>query len=198
LSVNPKVIETPVVGRHCQGRIELRAKASSPVRAILSGWWAAGGRVRHRRVGRHRHHRRSPTSHKAVLENPDIISRTGLAKGLDDASAFEFLSIDIADVRRGRNIARRCRWIRRSRKAHLPRPRRRAPRDGRRPREGDEVRLQEMRTKVWRPRAKCPRDGSALRDGKLGVMDYFQMQNSSRHKDARSIADTGAPQPKSP
>ena len=88
MSVNPKVIETPVVAAIAKDGIELRAKAHVTVRANIER--LVGG------VGEE--------THKAVLENPDLISRTVLSKGLDAGTAFEILSIDIADVDVGRNI----------------------------------------------------------------------------------------------
>jgi len=109
MSVNPKVIETPVVAAVAKDGIELRAKARVTVRANIERLVGGAGeatviaRVGEgivTTVG-------SAESHKVVLENPDMISRTVLSKGLDIGTAFEILSIDIADVDVGRNIGAR-------------------------------------------------------------------------------------------
>jgi len=109
MSVNPKVIETPTIAAVAKDGIELKAKARVTVRANIDRLVGGAGeatiiaRVGEgivTTVG-------SAESHKAVLENPDEISRTVLKKGLDDGTAFEILSIDIADVDVGRNIGAR-------------------------------------------------------------------------------------------
>ncbi|HRR89263.1 MAG TPA: flotillin-like protein FloA, partial [Eubacteriales bacterium] len=109
VSVNPKVIDTPVVAAIAKDGIELRARARVTVRANIDRLIGGAGeatviaRVGEgivTTVG-------SAESHKGVLENPDMISRTVLNKGLDDGTAFEILSIDIADVDVGRNIGAR-------------------------------------------------------------------------------------------
>ncbi|MBQ3108707.1 MAG: flotillin-like protein FloA, partial [Clostridia bacterium] len=106
MSVNPKVIETPVIAAIAKDGIELRAKARVTVRANIDRLVGGAGedtiiaRIGEgivTTVG-------SSLSHKDVLENPDLISRTVLQKGLDAGTAFEILSIDIADVDVGRNV----------------------------------------------------------------------------------------------
>ncbi|HOG53620.1 MAG TPA: flotillin-like FloA family protein, partial [Bacillota bacterium] len=106
MSVNPKVIETPVVAAVAKDGIELRAKARVTVRANIERLVGGAGEMTIiarvgegivTTVG-------SAESHKVVLENPDMISRTVLSKGLDIGTAYEILSIDIADVDVGRNI----------------------------------------------------------------------------------------------
>ena len=106
MSVNPKVIETPVVAAIAKDGIELRAKARVTVRANIDRLvGGAGEETIIARVGEGIVTTvGSSDSHKAVLENPDMISRTVLSKGLDSGTAFEILSIDIADVDVGRNI----------------------------------------------------------------------------------------------
>ena len=106
MSVNPKVIETPVVAAIAKDGIELRAKARVTVRANISRLvGGAGEETIIARVGEGIVTTvGSAETHKSVLENPDLISRTVLAKGLDAGTAFEILSIDIADVDVGRNI----------------------------------------------------------------------------------------------
>ena len=106
MSVNPKVIETPVVAAIAKDGIELRAKARVTVRANIERLvGGAGEETIVARVGEGIVTTvGSAETHKAVLENPDLISRTVLSKGLDAGTAFEILSIDIADVDVGRNI----------------------------------------------------------------------------------------------
>ena len=106
MSVTPKVIETPVVAAIAKDGIELRAKARVTVRTDISRLvGGAGEETVVARVGEGIVTTvGSAESHKAVLENPDSISRTVLAKGLDAGTAYEILSIDIADVDVGRNI----------------------------------------------------------------------------------------------
>ena len=106
MSVNPKVIETPVVAAIAKDGIELRAKARVTVRANIERLvGGAGEETIVARVGEGIVTTvGSAASHKEVLENPDLISRTVLGKGLDAGTAFEILSIDIADVDVGRNV----------------------------------------------------------------------------------------------
>ncbi|HZW82874.1 MAG TPA: flotillin-like protein FloA, partial [Candidatus Deferrimicrobium sp.] len=106
MSVNPKVIETPIVSAVAQNGIELRVKARVTVRANIDRLvGGAGEETVIARVGEGIVTSiGSSESHKKVLENPDFISRTVLAKGLDAGTAFEILSIDIADVDVGKNI----------------------------------------------------------------------------------------------
>lgn len=106
MSVNPKVIETPIVAAIAKDGIELRAKARVTVRANIERLvGGAGEETIVARVGEGIVTTvGSAESHKSVLENPDLISRTVLSKGLDAGTAFEILSIDIADVDVGRNI----------------------------------------------------------------------------------------------
>ncbi len=106
MSVNPKVIETPIVAAVAKDGIEVKAKARVTVRANIDRLvGGAGEETIIARVGEGIVTTvGSSESHKAVLENPDLISRTVLNKGLDSGTAFEILSIDIADVDVGRNI----------------------------------------------------------------------------------------------
>ncbi len=106
MSVNPKVIETPVVAAIAKDGIELRAKARVTVRANIDRLvGGAGEETIIARVGEGIVTTvGSASTHKEVLENPDLISRTVLSKGLDAGTAFEILSIDIADVDVGRNV----------------------------------------------------------------------------------------------
>ena len=106
MSVNPKVIETPIVAAIAKDGIELRAKARVTVRANIDRLvGGAGEETVIARVGEGIVTTvGSSNTHKEVLENPDLISRTVLGKGLDAGTAFEILSIDIADVDVGRNV----------------------------------------------------------------------------------------------
>ena len=106
VSVNPKVIETPVISAIAKNGIELRVKARVTVRANISRLiGGAGEETIIARVGEGIVTTvGSSEQHKEVLENPDLISKTVLKKGLDAGTAFEILSIDIADVDVGRNI----------------------------------------------------------------------------------------------
>ncbi len=106
MSVNPRVIETPVIAAIAKDGIELSAKAKVTVRANINRLvGGAGEQTIIARVGEGVVTTvGSAESHKEVLENPDAISKTVLEKGLDAGTAFEILSIDIADIDVGRNI----------------------------------------------------------------------------------------------
>lgn len=181
MSVNPKVIETPVVAGVAQDGIELKAKARVTVRADINRLVGGAGedtiiaRVGEgivTTIG-------SAESHKSVLENPDLISRTVLAKGLDAGTAFEIVSIDIADVDVGANIGARLR----ADQAEAEKVMAQAKAEERRAMavaEEQEMRAetQRMRAKVVASEAEVPLAmAQALRDGKMGVMDYMNLQN---------------------
>lgn len=181
MSVNPKVIETPVVAGVAQDGIELKAKARVTVRADINRLVGGAGedtiiaRVGEgivTTIG-------SAASHKVVLENPDLISRTVLAKGLDAGTAFEIVSIDIADVDVGANIGARLR----ADQAEAEKVMAQAKAEERRAMavaEEQEMKAetQRMRAKVVASEAEVPLAmAQALREGKLGVMDYINMQN---------------------
>ena len=106
MSVNPKVIETPIIAAIAKDGIELKAKARVTVRANIDRLvGGAGEQTIIARVGEGVVTTvGSSVDHKEVLENPDNISKTVLSKGLDSGTAFEILSIDIADIDVGRNI----------------------------------------------------------------------------------------------
>lgn len=181
MSVNPKVIETPVVAGVAQDGIELKAKARVTVRADINRLVGGAGedtiiaRVGEgivTTIG-------SAESHKTVLENPDLISRTVLAKGLDAGTAFEIVSIDIADVDVGANIGARLR----ADQAEAEKVMAQAKAEERRAMavaEEQEMRAetQRMRAKVVASEAEVPLAmAQALREGKMGVMDYLNLQN---------------------
>ncbi len=203
MSVNPKVIETPVVAAIAKDGIELRAKARVTVRANIERLvGGAGEETVIARVGEGIVTTvGSADSHKAVLENPDLISRTVLAKGLDAGTAFEILSIDIADVDVGRNIGAQLQMDQAEADKRIAQAKAEERRAMAVAREQEmKASVQEMRAKVVEAESEVPRAmASALRDGKLGVMDYFQMQNVvSDTKMRESIADTGAPTTEEP
>ena len=199
MSVTPKVIETPVVAAIAKDGIELRAKARVTVRTNIerlvggSGEETVIARVGEgivTTVG-------SAETHKQVLENPDLISRTVLNKGLDAGTAYEILSIDIADVDVGRNIGAQLMMD----QAEADRRIAQAKAEERRAmavahEQEMKAAVQEMRAKVVEAEAEVPKAMTqALREGKLGVMDYYQMQNTIADTTMRdSIAKASAPQ----
>lgn len=174
MSVTPRVIETPNVSGVAKDGIELLAKARVTVRANLDRLIGGAGeatviaRVGEgivTTVG-------SSKSHKEVLENPDAISKTVLAKGLDAGTAFEILSIDIADVDIGRNIGAQLQTLQAEADKNI------AQAKAEERRAMAVAREHEMRAAVVEAEAEIPRAiAAALREGKFGVMDYYDMQN---------------------
>ena len=174
MSVTPRVIETPNVSGVAKDGIELLAKARVTVRANLDRLIGGAGEATVlARVGEGIVTTVGTSlSHKEVLENPDAISKTVLAKGLDAGTAFEILSIDIADVDVGRNIGAQLQMLQAEADKNIAQARaeeRRAM---------AVAREHEMRAAVVEAEAEIPRAmATALREGKLGVMDYYDMQN---------------------
>ena len=181
MSVNPKVIETPVVAAIAKDGIELRAKARVTVRANISRLvGGAGEETIIARVGEGIVTTvGSSESHKAVLENPDLISRTVLNKGLDAGTAYEILSIDIADVDVGRNVGAQLQMDQAEADRRIAQAKAEERRAMAVAHEQEMIAaVQEMRAKVVEAEAEVPKAmAEALRNGKLGVMDYYQMQN---------------------
>ena len=181
MSVNPKVIETPVVAAIAKDGIELRAKARVTVRANISRLvGGAGEETIIARVGEGIVTTvGSSESHKAVLENPDLISRTVLNKGLDAGTAYEILSIDIADVDVGRNVGAQLQMDQAEADRRIAQAKAEERRAMAVAQEQEMIAaVQEMRAKVVEAEAEVPKAmAEALRNGKLGVMDYYQMQN---------------------
>ena len=199
MSVTPKVIETPVVAAIAKDGIELRAKARVTVRTNIERLvGGAGEETVIARVGEGIVTTvGSAETHKQVLENPDLISRTVLSKGLDAGTAYEILSIDIADVDVGRNIGAQLMMD----QAEADRRIAQAKAEERRAmavahEQEMKAAVQEMRAKVVEAEAEVPKAmAQALREGKLGVMDYYQMQNTIADTTMRdSIAKASAPQ----
>ena len=181
MSVNPKVIETPVVAAMAKNGIEVKVKARVTVRANIERLvGGAGEETIIARVGEGIVTTvGSSEAHKDVLENPDLISRTVLNKGLDAGSAFEILSIYIADVDVGRNIGAQLQTDQAEadkRIAQAKAEERRAMAVAKE----QEMRaaVEEMRAKVVESEAEVPLAmAEAFRKGNLGVMDYYKMQN---------------------
>lgn len=181
MSVNPKVIETPVVAAIAKNGIELRAKARVTVRANIDRLvGGAGEETIIARVGEGIVTTiGSSLTHSEVLENPDRISSTVLSKGLDAGTAFEILSIDIADVDVGRNVGAQLQMDQAEADRRIAQAKAEERRAMAVAQEQEMIAaVQEMRAKVVEAEAEVPRAmADALRNGKLGVMDYYQMQN---------------------
>ena len=181
VSVNPKVIETPVISAIAKNGIELRVKARVTVRANIARLiGGAGEETIIARVGEGIVTTvGSSENHKEVLENPDLISKTVLKKGLDAGTSYEILSIDIADVDVGRNIGAQLQMD----QAEADKRIAQANAEERRAmaiatEQEMKAHTQEMRAKVVEAEAEVPKAmAEAFRSGRLGIMDYYQMQN---------------------
>ena len=181
MSVNPKVITTPKVAAVAKDGIQLIAQSRVTVRADLDRLvGGAGEETIVARVGEGVVSTiGSAESHKKVLENPDEISKTVLAKGLDAGTAFQILSIDIADVDVGSNIGAKLQ----TEQAEADKQIAQARAEGRRAmavaqEQEMKARVHEMRAKVVEAEAEIPLAMSqAFREGNLGVMDYYNMKN---------------------
>jgi uncharacterized protein YqfA (UPF0365 family) len=187
MSVNPRVIDTPRVAAVAKDGIQVVAVARVTVRANIDRLvGGAGEETIIARVGEGTVSSiGSADSHKWVLENPDAISTRVLERGLDQGTAFEILSIDIADVDIGRNVGAELQMAQAEADKNIAQAR------------AEERRAmavaeeQEMRAKVTAAEAEVPLAlAESLRSGNLGVMDYYRMQNVQADTDMRtSIAD---------
>ena len=181
MSVNPRVIETPKVGAVAADGIQLFAIAKVTVRANLER--LVGGATEETilaRVGEGIVSAiGSAGSHKAVLENPDSISKLVLEKGLDAGTAFELLSIDIADVDVGKNIGAQLQTDQAEADLKVARAKAEERRAMAVAREQEMTALvQERRAAVVEAEAEIPRAiAEAFRKGQLGVMDYYNLRN---------------------
>ncbi len=198
MSVNPKVIETPLIAAIAKDGIELKAKARVTVRANIDRLvGGAGEQTIIARVGEGIVTTiGSALSHKDVLENPDRISNTVLTKGLDAGTAFEILSIDIADVDVGRNIGAQLQTDQAEADKRIAQAKAEERRAMAVATEQEmKAAVVEMRAKVIEAEAEVPKAmAEALREGKLGVMDYYNMQNIISDTQMRNtIANTGKP-----
>jgi uncharacterized protein YqfA (UPF0365 family) len=181
MSVNPKVIETPLVSAMAKDGIQLTAISRITVRANIDRLvGGAGEETILARVGEGIVTTiGSALTHKHVLENPDSISKTVLAKGLDAGTAYEILSIDIADVDVGKNIGAQLETDR----AEADKKIAQAKAEERRAmaiavEQEMKARVQEMRAKVVAAEAEVPLAmAEAFRNGQLGIMDYYKMKN---------------------
>lgn len=181
LSVNPRVIETPPVAAMAKNGIQVRAIAKVTVRANIDRLvGGAGESTIIARVGEGIVSTiGSSDTHKLVLENPDMISQTVLSKGLDSGTAFEILSIDIADVDVGENIGAKLATDQAEADLNVARAKAEERRAAAVAYEQEmKARVHEMRAKVVEAEAEIPMAMSqALREGKLGVMDYYNLKN---------------------
>ena len=198
MSVNPKVIETPFISAVAQNGIELKVRARVTVRANIDRLVGGAGeatviaRVGEgivTSVG-------SAEDHSEVLENPDKISKTVLNKGLDAGTAFEILSIDIADVDVGRNIGARLQTDQAEADKRIAQAKAEERRAMAVAKEQEmHAYTQEMQAKVVEAQAEVPlATAQALREGNLGVMDYYSMRNILADTNMRNaVAGTGVP-----
>lgn len=181
MSVNPKVIDTPPVTAVAKDGIQLIAKARVTVRANIKQLVGGAGedtilaRVGEgivTSIG-------SAESHKSVLENPDSISKVVLARGLDSGTAFEILSIDIADVDIGKNIGAELQIDQAEADKNIAQAKAEERRAMAVAEEQEmKAKAQEARAKVIEAEAQIPMAmAEAFRSGNLGVMDYYRMKN---------------------
>lgn len=197
MSVNPKVIETPVVSAVAKNGIELKIKARVTVRANIDRLVGGAGeptiiaRVGEgivTTVG-------SAERHTDVLESPDEISKVVLGKGLDAGTAFEILSIDIADVDVGRNIGAQLQTDQAEADKRIAQAKAEERRAMAVAREQEmKAYTQEMEAKVVEAQAEVPHAmAEAFKQGNLGVMDYYNMMNVQSDTEMRkAISQSGA------
>lgn len=196
MTVNPKVITTPIVAAVAKDGIQLKAVTRVTVRANIEKLvGGAGEETIIARVGEGIVSTiGSAINHKEVLENPDKISKTVLGKGLDAGTAFEILSIDIADVDVGENIGAKLQTDQAMADKSIAQARAESRRAMAVAVEQEMIaRGQEMRAKVIESEALVPQGiAEAFRAGRLGVMDYYQMKNVMADTEMRSGIATGA------
>ncbi len=196
MSVNPKVIVTPMIAAVAMDGIQVKATSRVTVRANIDRLvGGAGEETIIARVGEGIVTTiGSAVSHKEVLENPDRISKTVLEKGLDSGTAFEILSIDIADVDVGANIGAKLQTDQAEADKRIAQAKAEERRALAVAREQEMKALtQEMRAKVVEAEAEIPRAISeAFRQGNLGIMDYYSLRNIQADTSMRrSIAESG-------
>ena len=189
MSVTPKVIETPQISAVAQNGIELLVRARVTVRTNLERLIGGAGEATVlarigegivTTVG-------SSKDHKEVLENPDDISKLVLDKGLDAGTAYEIISIDIADIDIGRNIGAELQSLQAEADNKIAQARAEE-------RRAMAVALeQEMRAAVVQAEAEVPKAmAEALRNGNLGVFDYYKMQNVLADTEMKQSIGSGA------
>lgn len=196
ISVNPKVIQTPIITAVAKDGIQVKANARVTVRANLER--LVGGATEETilarvgegivtTVG-------SADDHKKVLENPDQISRVVLDRGLDSGTAFEILSIDIADVDVGNNIGAALQIDQAEADLKVAR----AKAEERRAmavaaEQENKAKIQEMQARVVQAEAEVPKAiAEAFRTGNLGIMDYYNMKNIMSDTDMRQAIAKGS------
>lgn len=181
MSVNPKVIDTPPVTAVAKDGIQLIAQARVTVRANIERLvGGAGEDTVLARVGEGIVSSiGSADSHKQVLENPDNISRTVLTKGLDQGTAFEILSIDIADIDIGKNIGAELQTDQAEADLKVAQAKAEERRAFAVAHEQEmRAKTQEMKAKLIEAEAEVPQAmAEAFRTGNLGIMDYYKMKN---------------------
>ncbi len=189
MSVNPKVIDTPPVTAVAIDGIQLIAKARVTVRANIKQLvGGAGEETILARVGEGIVSSiGSASSHKSVLENPDSISKLVLKKGLDAGTAFEILSIDIADIDIGKNIGAVLQMDQAQADKNIAQARAEERRAMAIALEQEmKAKAQEARAKVIEAEAEVPAAmAAAFRSGNLGIMDYYRMENIKADTDMR-------------
>lgn len=189
MSVTPKVVETSLVSAVAKDGIELLVKARVTVRTNIERLIGGAGedtilaRIGEgivTTVG-------SSQTHSEVLENPDEISKVILGKGLDSGTAYEIISIDIADIDIGRNVGANLKSLQAEADNKIAQARAEE-------RRAMAVALeQEMKAEVVKAEAEIPRAmAEALRSGSLGVMDYYKMQNVMADTDMKKDIGSGA------
>ncbi len=195
MSVNPKVINTPNVAAVAADGIQLIAKARVTVRANIQQLvGGAGEETILARVGEGIVTSiGSAASHKNVLENPDKISKLVLSRGLDAGTAFEILSIDIADVDVGANIGAQLQIDQANADLKVAEARAEERRAMAVANEQEmKAKSQEARAKVIEAEAEIPKAiAEAFRSGNLGIMDYYKMQNIQADTDMRDAISGG-------
>jgi uncharacterized protein YqfA (UPF0365 family) len=194
MSVNPKVIQTPKVAAVAADGIQLTALSRVTVRANIERLvGGAGEETILARVGEGIVSTiGSAASHKAVLENPDMISRTVMAKGLDAGTAFEILSIDIADVDVGSNIGAKLQMDQAEADKNIAQAKAESRRAMAVAEEQEmKARYQEALAKVQEAEAQVPLAlAEALRSGNIGAMDYYNLKNVVADTDMRASIST--------
>lgn len=190
MSVNPKVIETPLVSAVAKDGIQLKAMARITVRTNLERLVGGAGEATIlARVGEGIVSTiGSSITHKEVLENPDSISKVVLAKGLDAGTAFEILSIDIADVDVGTNIGAILQTDQAEADLKVARAKAEERRASAVASEQEMIaEVAKMRAKVVEAEAEIPKAiAEAFRKGNLGVMDYYNLRNIQADTDMRN------------
>ena len=196
MSVNPKVINTPLIAAVAKDGIQVKATARVTVRANIDRLvGGAGEETIIARIGEGVVTTiGSAETHKNVLENPDSISKTVLGKGLDSGTAFEILSVDIADVDVGDNIGAKLQTEQADADLKIAQAKAEERRAMAQAREQEMIALtEEMSARVKEAEAEIPKAmADAFRDGNLGIMDYYRMRNIQSDTDMRqSISDSG-------